>query len=643
MGGRQPISGATVTLYRAGKTGNGSAPTVLGTGTTDSTGAFSISHNSTTCSDPDQLYLVAAGGDPGVGSTNTSNVLVEALGSCSSISSSTNVVINELTTVIAAEALAGFSTQDGSSTAIGSVAANTLGLKNAFGTATSLISLTGALQQTTANGGKVPYTLLASLGNSLAACVNSAGLSSAGCTTIVTADFGGVTPANTWQIALQWAKYPMSNAATVFANATSATNFYTPALAAAPHDLSVAIQYAGGTQSNGTTAATGPSDVRVDGSGNIWVAGMASAPLVELSANGALLSPSGGWGSSALQAVTTGKQLAIDAASPLNLWLADSSGYVWKYTPSTATTTQITVPTAIYIAGSTSSTTAVAGNPYGISVDASNNVWFGTYKSSSLGYFGRIPASSITPDTSYAGTPTFPSTSVGSRYVAVSPTTGDILGNGTGSGFYNFLSPYTGAVAQGTTTTNYHSGGSAFTASGAAWTAIIGSTSSSYSAGYGGVCVSTTNTAGCSSKYFFPQPYGSTALAYTTNYFGSTIAIDSNNMIFAPASQLSGGANLFLFNTASGKYLTNGGLIDGYSTSAKTYGDGLEPVDATGASVLASATTTIVTTGTSPLPGVAVDPSGSVWLVNTAAPTYPVLQILGVAAPTGSISAVPLV
>ena len=98
LGGRAPISGASVTLYDAGSTGYGSVPTVLGTATTDAGGSFTIARNSNTCSDPDQLYVVSSGGNAGSSGANGAAFLVEALGTCSTITAATTgLVIRELT------------------------------------------------------------------------------------------------------------------------------------------------------------------------------------------------------------------------------------------------------------------------------------------------------------------------------------------------------------------------------------------------------------------------------------------------------------------------------------------------------------------------------------------------------------------
>ncbi len=129
-GGQQPVVGAQVYLYAAGTSGYASAPKSLltttdsgvstdtnGNGyvTTGAGGSFSISNDYTCPAAPgDQMFLLATGGNPGnpvVAPGNGLNpqlVLMEALGPCSSLTSSTFVVVNEATTVASAYALAPF-------------------------------------------------------------------------------------------------------------------------------------------------------------------------------------------------------------------------------------------------------------------------------------------------------------------------------------------------------------------------------------------------------------------------------------------------------------------------------------------------------------------------------------------------------
>src|SRR6185312_8858204 len=110
-GGQQPVSGATIQLYAVGATdGGGATPLLKSTVTTDASGGFNITSNFDCPSGDPLVYLVGTGGDPGVGQTNSAIGLMAALGRCSSLSASTFVQMNEVTTVAAAAALAPYMT-----------------------------------------------------------------------------------------------------------------------------------------------------------------------------------------------------------------------------------------------------------------------------------------------------------------------------------------------------------------------------------------------------------------------------------------------------------------------------------------------------------------------------------------------------
>jgi hypothetical protein len=262
-GGQQPIAGAQVYLYANGTSGYGKpAVSLLNSPvTTSTTGGFSISGDYTCPAAPgDQVFLLAVGGNPGNSTgTNSNAVLMAALGSCSSLSSSSFIVINEVTTVASSYALAQFLTYTsnvaGSSPGIGaafpttSVAAGTapnlsiptsgancntasghpawestgastcnyLGLKNAMATVANMVCqatgnvpadhipfsyYTGSCSATSPSGdtspghtGYVPSVRINTLADILGACVNTNGL--AGSSTNCSTLFGALTPVST--------------------------------------------------------------------------------------------------------------------------------------------------------------------------------------------------------------------------------------------------------------------------------------------------------------------------------------------------------------------------------------------------------------------------------------------------------------
>ena len=182
-GGQQPVTIATIQLYAVGTTGDGSAPTALLKipVATDLSGSFNITDLYTCPSSTTLVYIVSTGGNPGLalGTNNTAIVLMAALGQCGSLTASTNIVIDEVTTVAAAAALAHFTTPP---YAIGSSSSDAGALAAAFANATSLADVsTGTSPGVGQNASNVPVTTINTLANILATCVNSASSTSSTC------------------------------------------------------------------------------------------------------------------------------------------------------------------------------------------------------------------------------------------------------------------------------------------------------------------------------------------------------------------------------------------------------------------------------------------------------------------------------
>jgi uncharacterized repeat protein (TIGR01451 family) len=140
--GTTPISNSTIQLYAVGTSADGSAsdPLFTGTVTTNATGNFTLP--TFTCPTPGSLvYITATGGNPGLaaGTDNTAITLMSALGACSSVTSATPIVINELTSVASVFALETYMT---SPTAIGSSAADAADLANDFASVNELVDVT---------------------------------------------------------------------------------------------------------------------------------------------------------------------------------------------------------------------------------------------------------------------------------------------------------------------------------------------------------------------------------------------------------------------------------------------------------------------------------------------------------------------
>jgi hypothetical protein len=305
--GTQPIVGATVQLYAAGTSGNGSAGTLLLTNTllTDAAGAFSVPAGYACPAASSQLYIVVRGGNIGAGAANPAITLAAPVGACNQLASGSQFVINEVTTAATAYGLAQFLSPGGN---IGATATNTTGLSNAVATVSVLANLTTGTSPGAAlpQNASPPTAKINSLANLLNTCTTAT--SSAGCTPLfsATTPSGGSAPGNTLDAALNLVRNPGSNVATLYTQSNASTAF-TPALTTAPSDWTMFINYTGGGMNS-------PTGVAVDTTGNVWVSSFNSAAS-EFSPTGSPVFPNG---------ITSGGLfesfgLAIDAQN--NVWI----------------------------------------------------------------------------------------------------------------------------------------------------------------------------------------------------------------------------------------------------------------------------------------------------------------------------------
>ena len=267
MAGQLPVIGASVQVYAAGTTGNGSAPAALLSAplVTDGNGAFSVAAAFTCPYSNSVLYAVASGGHAGTnGAANAGIVLAAVLGECGSLTSGASFTINEATTVAMAYAMAQFMAGGGK---IGAAATNSSGIGLAAATVANLVdvgtgSVPGANFPAT---GKAPAARMNSLANLLNACAVSSGAASAACTGLytVTANSAG-TSSNTLDAVMNLVKQPGANVGTLYTMST-ASSAYAPVLTAAPSDWTLFVTYAGGGMNN-------PSALSIDSTGKVWVA-----------------------------------------------------------------------------------------------------------------------------------------------------------------------------------------------------------------------------------------------------------------------------------------------------------------------------------------------------------------------------------
>ena len=243
-GGQQPVAGATIQLYAVGTTEDGSAAKALLTVPvlTTQSGGFTIPADS--CSGASQVYLTATGGNPGLSTSNSNLALMTALGTCDSLSASTFINVNELTTVAATAALAPYMT---SLSAVGASPADAAALANAFALSSEMVDPgTGTSPGSNVPAGlSVPTAELATLANIISSCVNSAGgvagdKSMCGMLFALTTPADGTAPANTIEALRNIAYNPSLNTSALFSLAT-ANGPYQPQLTMAPPDFSVKL------------------------------------------------------------------------------------------------------------------------------------------------------------------------------------------------------------------------------------------------------------------------------------------------------------------------------------------------------------------------------------------------------------------
>jgi hypothetical protein len=417
-GGEQPIVGASVRLYETQSNGYGGAGSLLESTTSLSDGSFSFS-SGYTCDPGQQAYITASGGSSG-GSTNPQLLLMAAVGSCTSLGSGTVTNIDEVTTIAAAYALSGFTTINGtvvnvsappnnnaSTGSLTSAAGLTHAFLNAANLATSTTgtantAIVGNTAQVASLNGIVPQAEINALANSLQACINSTGGgatstsmndgTNCGVLFSNTPTVSGSVPFNTLQSMINLAQnpYPSAAAVTAIYNLGTPQQAFAPALTTAPLDWDLAITYK--LLSYPTNCFTAPClqtsypyHLTLDANDNVYVTNPSGSSAVAgaginlygISSNGQLLyvnNNSFPASTSASATVAEGaRNIAADALG--NLWVADNSASVFQLVASTGNPNT---------GGGGNATTGAFTSPnssiVGLAVDAKNNVWLGSAK-----------------------------------------------------------------------------------------------------------------------------------------------------------------------------------------------------------------------------------------------------------------------
>jgi sugar lactone lactonase YvrE len=381
--GSTGISGAHVYLYAASAAGYASPSISLlsynETGTEDTSnnayvvtnalGGFSLTGDYA-CTSGQQLYIYALGGTAGTQAVPSAG-LMAAIGSCPATGTAVVTQVNEVSTIAAAYAMAGYAV-DALHVASSGTALAQVGIANAFANAANLVKLsTGvALTTTPAGNGAAPQAEIDSLANSLSVCVNPTNYVASNCSSLLAdaLEYGtaGNAPTDTATAAINIAHNPGSALISDIYNLANAAP-YTPALGRQPNDFTVAIAYTGG-------GLNAPQGIAIDAAGNAWIAN-AKGAVTKLTSLGAVASG----------APYTGGGIGDPVAIAI-----DGAGNAWVANESSNTVTELS-----------SAGTASAGSPYstgglkqpdGIAVDGAGNVWAANFGANSLTEFSSAGA-----------------------------------------------------------------------------------------------------------------------------------------------------------------------------------------------------------------------------------------------------------
>jgi len=355
------IAGASVQLYATGSTGNGSAPTALiaTPPTTDATGKVIIPAQYSCPAASTPVYAVSRGGlVAGTAGANANVVLMAAIGPCGRITTTTHVVVNEVTTVAAMYALSQFYAAGG---AIGSTSTNLTGLTNAFATAASLAdSSTGTSPGATLPANATsPEARINAVANILNVCVAS----SAACGTLYSATTVTKAPTNTLDALSNLVGNPGANTATLYSQSLLSTA-YAPALTRLPTDFTLFLTLSGAGMNN-------TSGIGVDSAGNVWVAsyfGVAS----KFTTVGAAVFPTGIMGAG----LNNSYGLAIDLDN--NVWIPNEQP---RTSAGTGSVTELT-PTGASVSGTAGFINGGMNYPISVAIDPNGTVWVVDYGNS---------------------------------------------------------------------------------------------------------------------------------------------------------------------------------------------------------------------------------------------------------------------
>ncbi|WP_420264960.1 NHL repeat-containing protein [Candidatus Magnetominusculus dajiuhuensis] len=377
INGQTPVASSSVTLYRAGAQ-RGMPAVVLGTAQSDTKGNFTISYTPPTDTNA-VLYMIA---DGGINIMESPVRLATVLGTAPvSASVSANVVINERTTVATAYAMAKFISG-------GNISGTSPGLQNAAAVVQNLVDITtgnaGTVLSSSPNGTATSaMSQFNTLANLLASCVGMPRV----CPPLfaLATPPGGSAPQDTLQAIVNIAHYPWQNVWPLYA--LSNVGPYSPALSSAPDAWTLAIKYIG----NGSEF-DGPGNMAIDKDGNVWVTNnyeFNSDPLQPV-CGGKLVMKLTPTGSDALGAPFsgggidgTGFGIGIDTNG--DVWLSNF-GFQGKgcTTPPASNSVSKFSAAGVALSPNNGFTSGGIGSPQGTASDQSGNIWIANYDNNSI-------------------------------------------------------------------------------------------------------------------------------------------------------------------------------------------------------------------------------------------------------------------
>jgi hypothetical protein len=337
-GGQAPVTGAHIYLYAASTAGYGTNATSLisstasnatadGNGnyyvTTDSNGNFALGGDYT-CTQGQQVYMVAVGGNPGLTGTvnNTAIVQMAGLGQCPAAGNLAAqvpyLVINEVTTVAFAYAMSGFAT---TAYNVSTDATGTAAIANAMANTSNIVNLQWGQAPAIANGNPNsinPQAKLYALANIAAACVNTSSAASSACSNLfsVAKSAAGAVATDEANALFNIAHNQAANVSSIW-NLTPSIPVFTPTLTNQPTDWTMPVIYAGLVSQPGTNGSnqivSGPFNIAFDANGNAWI-GDRQKGVVEVGPQGASTTINNGFG-----------MVKGVAVSPVNgtIWVSD--------------------------------------------------------------------------------------------------------------------------------------------------------------------------------------------------------------------------------------------------------------------------------------------------------------------------------